>query len=89
MRPKFAVGEEVLLRSKDFPECNGEYTITELKPHSLDGYIYKLDVHHHVEGKSDYWCESALRKKHQPGEISFDDLMASLSSPKLLTHQPQ
>jgi hypothetical protein len=89
MRPKFSVGEVIILKSKDFPECNGEYTVIEIKEHSLVGWIYKLDVYHHVEGKSDFWCESALRKKYTPGEMSFDSLMHSLSSPKLLTHQPQ
>jgi hypothetical protein len=89
MRNKFNVGEEILLQSKDFPECNGDYTIVEIVNHHEYGWIYKLDIHFVKPGWSDYWKESALRKKHTPGELSFEDLMFSLSSPKVLTHDPQ
>jgi len=98
MRPKFEVGEVVLLRSRSAPEKDGEYVVEscrELKQ-ILDsitkkklgaGYLYKLQGVDH--SPADGWLESSLRKKHQPGEMSFDSLMASLSSPKLLTHQPE
>ena len=87
MRPKFEVGEVVLLQSKDFPECNGECTVLDIADHVVHGAVYKLNINHNVEGWMDYWKESALRKKHTPGEMTFDNLMASLSSPKLITHQ--
>ncbi|MNF29801.1 hypothetical protein D3C81_946020 [compost metagenome] len=91
MRPKFEVGEVVLLRSIGHPECDGEYIVKGLEEGTYKlpsgefykGYAYWLD------GSTDRWVEYVLRKKHTPGEMSFDNLMASLSSPKLLTHQPQ
>ena len=89
MRNKFTTGEEIILQSKDFPDCNGEYTVVEVAEHPIHGPVYKLDIDHKVDGYNDFWKESALRKKHTPGELSFDDLMFSLSSPKVLTHDPQ
>lgn len=95
MRPKFEVGEVVLLRSLTRPEINGECTVLEVL-YREDGYIGHVtgEVSHFAYRTTTYsehggWIESALRKKHQPGEMSFDSLMASLSSPKLLTHQPE
>ncbi|MNX54209.1 hypothetical protein D3C86_849270 [compost metagenome] len=88
MRPKFVVDEVVILQSKDFPQCNGETIVLEVESHKEYGWVYKLAIKHHAEGYADWWKESALRKKHYPGELGFDDLMASLSSPKLLTHNP-
>lgn len=111
MRPKFEVGEVVLLRSKSRPHLNGD----DYKVHAIlapnqghisrlvkntviicdgDGWGYILDdssgpVIDDTDGDEMCWSESVLRKKHQPGEMSFDSLMASLSSPKLLTHQPE
>lgn len=91
MRPKFEVGEMVILQSVGSPECNGEYSVlgraegryrtpmNEL----FEGYVYNLD-----DGSEVAWVETSLRKKHTPGELSFTDLMASLSSPKLITHTP-
>lgn len=91
MRPKFEVGEVVILDSKHRPECNGEYVVVDAMyglwrnnttKEIREGWTYKLN-----DGSKDPWGEPSLRKKHQPGELSFTDLMASLSSPKLITHQ--
>ncbi len=102
--PKFAVGEEVILESKDQPWLNGEYVVHEIvfgrKPSMCrlfgqliiyknnDDFGYKLSLV--VRCPRDpriemLWCESALRKKHQPGQ-SFQSLMAELTNakPKLL-----
>lgn len=87
MRPKFEVGEEALLQSVDFPECSGDCTILEVVWTEEHGYCYVIDIKHNAEGYTDHWRESSLRKKHTPGEMTFDNLMASLSSPKLITHQ--
>lgn len=98
MRPKFEVGEVVLLRSKKCPQLNGEYTVESLEHwnsvrNSMTGELYGAGFLYQLAGVkapgADGWLESSLRKKHQPGEMSFDSLMASLSSPKLLTHQPE
>jgi hypothetical protein len=96
MTPKFSVGEVVILQSKNHQECNGEYSVTEIWP--PDGerknpdkvtisttYGYSLSCDE-VDSKS-CWAESTLRKKHQPGEHSFTELMASLNSP-LATKAP-
>lgn len=92
MRPKFEVGEVVLLQSVMLPECNGEYTVLAREcgryrvpsGELYEGFKYLLD-----DDNKDGWVERSLRKKHQPGELSFEELMHSLSSPKMLTHQPQ
>ena len=42
-------------------------------------WAYVLDMTHHKENENDfYWAEVVLRKKHLPGELSFDTLMSSL-----------
>lgn len=106
MRPKFEVGEVVILQSASRPDCKGEFTVIQInhypprelfffedKPfrHSEGCYIsYFLDDDFEsviVVGGKSCWNESALRKKHQPGELNFRELMSSLSSPKLITHQ--
>jgi hypothetical protein len=103
MQPKFSVGEVVVLQSVELPERNGEYTVSAvwIPPGHIvvDSFPYRVtDVTYRLEGADEpiphgvhkgpaLWNESALRKKHIPGEFGFTDLMASLSSPKLLTHQ--
>ncbi|QHJ81927.1 MAG: hypothetical protein [Bacteriophage sp.] len=106
MRPKFEVGEVVILQSESRPDCKGEFTVLQIN-HYPPGekfffesgkYFHKDGCHISyflddpfesvkVAGIKACWDESALRKKHLPGELSFTDLMASLSSPKLITHQ--
>jgi hypothetical protein len=89
MNPSFSVGEVVILQSKNFPECNGDATVLEYVPpgelsasgelntHGVDGY--RLDVI--ASNGNLWWSPSALRKKHQPGEQSFTQLMQTLKSP--------
>lgn len=104
MRPKFELGEVVILVSVSLPERNGEYSVIgvyqpgrqdiEGKPYNISCVGYRLDGADEttpdlVHGGPTIFSESALRKKHTPGELSFDELMNTLSSPKLLTHQPQ
>lgn len=93
MRPKFEVGEVVLLCSECRPELSGEFTVvqrwhdevtTKTTGEKFIGFIYLLD-----DDSGLTWVESSLRKKHIPGELNFRELMTSLSSPKLLTHSPQ
>jgi hypothetical protein len=102
MRPKFEVGEVVLLVSVTLPERNGEYAVIDVFPMGhceVDGKPYNMtQIGYRLDGADEtndslfhqgptIFSESALRKKHTPGELSFTDLMASLSSPKLITHQ--
>ena len=104
MRPKFEVGEVVILVSGRFPEFNGERTVHKvfckdeifccrlsgvtLRSGSEVGFTYLFDepLPDDVSGREILFIESSLRKKHTPGELNFTDLMASLSSPKLITH---
>ena len=87
--PLFSVGEVVILQSVSWPECNGDATVLEhvpsgkmsssgkLNTHGVDGY--RLDVI--ASNGNPWWNQSALRKKHQPGEQSFTELMQTLKSP--------
>jgi len=93
MTPKFMLGEVVLLQSKSHPECNGEYSVTGIRPPNGErknpdkitisttfGYTLSCDE----PSSTSCWAESTLRKKHHPGEQSFADLMASLNSPSIV-----
>lgn len=95
MRPKFEVGEVVLLRGVSRPERNGECTILEVQESKkgfiscstgrrCDRFAYKTTIYSEYGG----WLESSLRKKHYPGDLTFEQLMSSLIPPKLLSHQP-
>jgi hypothetical protein len=83
MNPLFSVGEVVILQSVSEPDKNGEYTVIGqyVGSHSFTKepcLVYELDM---VASACTYWTESALRKKHQPGEQSFTELMQTLKSP--------
>jgi len=91
-QPKFAIGEIVILQSKRFPELNGEYQVVDVvspgESRLVDGFSmvndrggfgYSLGVR--AAGHSGWWCESALRKRHQPGEYSWQDLKTILRLP--------
>ncbi len=76
----FSVGEEVILVSESWPNLNGEYTIEckeyrngrlTISSEILRGWWYSL------AGLDDrHLFESALRKKHQPGEFTFEQLIS-------------
>lgn len=85
MRPKFEVGEEVILVSVSCPELNGEATVLSVKyceyinnrtENKEEGYLYELTIESRYSG----WMESALRKKHKPSDMSFHELMDSLNT---------
>ncbi|MCY1440237.1 hypothetical protein D9M71_565020 [compost metagenome] len=84
-RPLFEVGEVVLLRSQYLPECNGEATVLSvLRGREVnasgdfirEAFVYRLTIQNPNPKRG--WAESALRKKHQPGEQSFRDLIQTL-----------
>jgi len=85
MNPKFSVDEVVILQSVECPEFNGDHSVTEIRVGTFKEQSSELSVEgigYRLGGTGDeWWCESALRKKHQPGEQSFTDLMASLKNP--------
>jgi len=97
MTPKFSVGEVVILQSKDHAQINGEYSVLivvngkmayecpitgETIINACDGIGYVLDIDYKDDdGTCCQWAEAVIRKKHQPGEQSFTDLMASLKNP--------
>lgn len=97
MQPKFAVGEVVILRSIEFPELNGERTVLQVAlpwrqyvcprtgrvvRNAATSVAYVLDVDAQDEdGYCMQWAESALRKRHTPGDYSFEDLKTVLHLP--------
>lgn len=90
MTPKFEVGEVVLLRSKAHPELDGEYIVREVcMPGEIMSTGVKLrndqEVGYHLgfvtPNEKHTWAESALRKKHLPGSLSFLDIMKTLKDP--------
>lgn len=102
MSPKFAVGEDVILQSVDLPERNGEYSVIEIYMPGhieIDGFPYRItNVTYRLDGADEpnssalhngptVWNESALRKKHTPGDMSYQELLSSVVAHKLITHQ--
>ncbi len=91
-QPKFQVGEVVILQSRSAPELNDEYPVLDVclpgESRSVDGAMKKNRTTHsvyllEVDGPhgSKWWAESALRKRHQPGEYSWQDLKTRLVLP--------
>lgn len=90
MTPKFSVGEVCLLQSVDHPELNGdvtvlkivnngeEYTSPDGQLHRLgaEGFAYVLD--RDAANGNPFWNESALRKKHDPSDYGFYELMENI-----------
>ncbi len=96
-RPKFEVGEVVILKSDLHSEYNGEYTVEnivgrgdsykdrlngDIRTSNDNQYGYQLSQVHTYNGREIVWKEAYLRKKHQPGEMSFTNLMSSLKQPQ-------
>ena len=95
--PKFAVGEGVILQSLSRPEFNGERTVLSvLRPgqaclcpisgrrfeNGCGTVVYILDDGHiEPDGFCALWGERTLRKRHQPGEYSWQDLKTILNLP--------
>ena len=91
-QPKFAVGEVVILQSKTAPELNGEYQILRIVGHGekvlIDGVQRTTDSRQFGYGLGvigpeghGFWCESSLKKRHQPGEYTWEGLKTVLSMP--------
>jgi len=85
MNPKYSEGEVVIIQSKHYPQENGEAIVIDMsfeeKPINAatrefmsESWVYTL------EGKGD-WHESALRKRHEPSQMSFQYLIQSINSP--------
>lgn len=92
MTPKFEVGEVVILQSINKPERNGEYQIEGIAWHgdvykgltcnySRDKHAPGYDLGTSDDVGPELWDESALRKKHLPGSLSFRDLVQTLKDP--------
>lgn len=98
MKPYFSEGEEVILQSISHPECNGNAVVAQtvisgekfkcvhcgwVKLFNPPGQeiAYQLNV---ASPRSCCrpWNQAALRKKHQGGDESFDQLMSSLKKEK-------
>lgn len=88
MKQLYEVGEVVILESKYFPEYNGEYVILDVcfdmfsnmsNNKTEKQFAYYLGFESEV---SPWWKETSLRKKHEPSQQSFKDLMTTLKSPQ-------
>lgn len=91
-RPLFAVGEEVILQSVNYPEANGDYVIIEaFYGQALDSvtreletaFFYMLDTDAYKKGE--WWHQESLRKKHKPTDESFDEMMNNIKQNNKLT----
>jgi len=60
---------------EDMYACGVAYIMEEILPEKYDGD--DPDIQGQVVEV--YWDESSLRKKHQPGELSFQELMNSFN----------
>lgn len=85
MNNLYSVGEVVILDSKSSPQNNGEYTIVKIE---LRATINWLGVGPKPEGKTLFYdlglprlyVGSALRKRQQPGVLSFQELMETFKT---------
>jgi hypothetical protein len=96
MKQLYEVGEVVLLRSRELPEYDGEYVVQKVyapNEWTIDStgsqyngshtYSYALGFSFEWgKGVCDAWQQTALRKKHEPSQQSFKDLMTTLKSPQ-------
>ena len=88
--PKFAVGECVMVRSADWPSYNTDNalvlhrdyvtTTNEISGEIKTGWYYVVDI----PIRADYLCESALRKRPEPGQ-DWESLRDSLKLPQVET----
>lgn len=95
--PKFQVSEVVIFNCPDWPEhYRQEYTVVAVLrggdtyagapndwPVDEFGYDLGFTVPESIKKDFTIWEESVLLKRHTPGEMSFLDLMVSLSTPSL------
>ena len=88
--PKFHVGEVVILQSNKSPHLNGEYTVLAIvyTGGTYQGYRcnfdqpFAYDVGINAPGEKPHLAaENVLRKRHQPGSMSYNQLIKSLSQP--------
>lgn len=91
-KPLFAVGEVVILQSVSYSQYNGEHTVEAVIE---DGEKYRGFACGNGDGERGYdlgftvsgerftiFRESVIRKRHQPGEHSFEDLKTILYLPQ-------
>lgn len=90
MRALFEVGEEVILCSKACPELNGDTRVLLVevlsKPATTvlgnkESVKYRLDVDT-SNLPTDWFAQSALRKKHKGSDFSFDEIVNEIKSKK-------
>lgn len=89
-QPLFSVGEEVVIQSVDYPECNGDAAIlgvvvrkTTIMLRAKTGkmedsgsyYSYRLSI----DNGRNNWVERALRKKHKPADEGYRELISRLN----------
>lgn len=97
MNPKYSVGEVIILQSRSLPEYNGEYVVQNIyKPGEkkmcqagsniaiTDPYRFTYDLGFSFEWRGaviSTFQEVALRKKHEPSQMSFQSLIQGINNP--------
>jgi hypothetical protein len=91
-RPLFEVNEKVSLVSTEWPHLNGPATVLAIY-NALPGayciscgagrnnepaFAYGITIPHPNAWDNDAWCGCVLRKRPDPGKLSFPDLMVEL-----------
>ena len=91
----YKVGEEVILKSLDHPEFNGDYIVQAVHQSGdtipnvrgclavlcPSGFSYYLGFNHYADEYT-HWGQLSLRKKHKPSDQSFDQIMSSFKQPQ-------
>ena len=88
MKPLFEIGESCLLQSLSAPHLSGEVVILSVK-HAKNtpvvglkgmytGFVYSVGVI--GPNNIDLWIEDCLRKKQEPSQFSFKELMSNLNT---------
>ena len=90
MKPLFEIGEACLLQSLSAPHLNGEVVIKGVQymenvliPNKAGAYMYAGFVYSigviNLNG-ADLWIEDCLKKKQEPSQFSFNQLMSNLNT---------
>lgn len=89
--PYFSVGEEVILISQYYPQCNGEYIILGVRHGDYidsvtgeikNGLLYNLGTLDKY-GTVDWWRQQSLRKKYPPADEKFTNEIMSVFGSKV------
>lgn len=73
--------DKILFDGEDYIDRFTGEVMTCLSEYNGIGYLLSNKAFNESKGREVIWDEIALRKKHQPGEMSFNQLMNSIKFP--------